>query len=152
MAVASGAAGGGGGGGGGSNTGQSVSTTIGWKERTAAASVVSPVSMQQHTVPLHQRRPRAQHAASYCPLGLGRGLGVTAAPSRSGRARRQPARCGGFRREVRSVLAAPSLTLAGGGEGGEGEGVEGDGRDGAAATTASVSASASMAAAGGALF
>ena len=62
-AKASGTNGGGGGGGGGSGTGQSVSTIMGWKERTAAASVARPVSMQQHTVPLHQRRPRAQHAA-----------------------------------------------------------------------------------------
>ena len=130
LAIASGAVGGGGGGGGGSDTGQSVSTIMGWKERTAAASVARPVSMQQHTVPLHQRRPRAQHAASYCALGLGLGLGVTAAPSRSSRPRRHPARCGGFRREVRSVLAAPlecSLALAEGGEGGEGEGGEGEG-------------------------
>ena len=154
MATASGAADGGGGGGGGSDTGQSVSTMMGWKESTAAVSVARPVSMQQHTVPLHQRRPRAQHAASYCALGLGLGLGVTAAPSRSGWARRHPARCGGFRREVRSVLFAPlecSLALAGGGEGGEGEGGEGgegDGRDGTAATTASVAASASMATTG----
>ena len=107
--------------------------------------------MQQHTVPLHQRRPRAQHAALYCALGLGLGLGVTATAtgsgSRSGRARRHPARCGRLRREVRSVLVAPldcSLALVVGGEGGEGEGGEGDARDGVAATAAFVSASASI--------
>ena len=150
-AKASGANGGGGGGGGGSGTGQSVSTIMGWKERTAAASVARPVSMQQHTVPLHQRRPRAQHAALHCALGLGLGLGVTATAtgsgSRSGRARRHPARCGRLRREVRSVLVAPldcSLALVAGGEGGEGEGGEGDARDGVAATAAFVSASASI--------
>ena len=104
--------------------------------------------MQQHTVPLHQRRPRAQHAALYCALGLGLGLGVTATPSRSGRARRHPTRCGRLRREVRSVLVALldcSLALVVGGGGGEGEGGEGDGRDGVAATAAFVSASASIA-------
>ena len=107
--------------------------------------------MQQHTVPLHQRRLRAQQAVLHCSLGLGLGLGVTATAtgsgSRSGRARRHPARCGRLRREVRSVLVAPqdcSLALVVGGEGGEGEGGEGDARDGVAATAAFVSASASI--------
>lgn len=147
-AKASGTEGGGAGGGGSSGTGQSVSTIMGWKERKAAVSVARPVSMQQHTVPLHQRRPRAQHAALYCALGLGLGLGVTATPSKSGRARCHPARCGWLRRELRSVLVAPlecSLALVVGGGGGEGKGGEADGRDGVAATAAFVSASASIA-------